>query len=109
MRSQVQSNPGSLPMLLQGIGETNPDLLNLINQNQEQFISLLNEQGDEGVAQSGGAGGASGAPFQIQVTTSEKEAIDRIVAMGFPEADVIQAFFACEKNEQLAIDLLLSS
>lgn len=109
MRSQVQANPGSLPMLLQGIGETNPDLLALINQNQEQFISLLNEQGDEGIQSGGGAGGGSGAPFQIQVTTSEKEAIDRIVAMGFPEAEVIQAFFACDKNEQLAIDLLLSS
>jgi len=112
MRSQVQSNPGSLPMLLQGIGETNPDLLALINQNQEQFISLLNEQPDADVGQGGAGGGGdggAGAPFQIQVTTSEKEAIDRIVAMGFPEAEVIQAFFACDKNEQLAIDLLLSS
>lgn len=108
MRTQVQSNPESLPLLLQGIGETNPELLSIINQNQEQFIAILNERGDAGDAPAGGDQGAgAGQPFQIQVTANEKEAIDRIVGMGFPEADVIQAFFACEKNEQLAIDFLL--
>jgi len=109
MRTQVQSNPNSLPLLLQGIGETNPELLSIINQNQEQFIAILNERGDGGDAPPGGdqGAGAGGQPFQIQVTADEKSAIDRIVGMGFPEADVIQAFFACEKNEQLTIELLL--
>jgi len=110
MRTQVQSNPESLPLLLQGIGETNPELLSLINQNQQQFISILNERSDADApaADQGGAGGggAAGQPFQIQVTASEKDAIDRLVGMGFPEADVIQAFFACDKNEQLAIEFL---
>lgn len=110
MRTQVQSNPESLPLLLQGIGETNPELLSLINQNQQQFISILNERPDADAPAAGGdagaGGGAAGQPFQIQVTASEKEAIDRLVGMGFPEADVIQAFFACDKNEQLAIEFL---
>jgi len=108
MRTQVQSNPESLPLLLQGIGETNPELLSIINQNQEQFIAILNERGDEAPVGGEQGGAAGGQPFQIQVTANEKEAIDRIVGMGFPEADVIQAFFACDKNEQLAIDFLLS-
>jgi len=111
MRTQVQSNPESLPLLLQGIGETNPELLSLINQNQQQFISILNERPDADADapasdQGGAGGGAAGQPFQIQVTASEKDAIDRLVGMGFPEADVIQAFFACDKNEQLAIEFL---
>jgi len=110
MRQQLQSNPESLPALLQQIGASNPQLLQLISQNQEAFISILNERGDAGAdAPAGGdQGAAGGQPFQIQVTASEKEAIDRIVGMGFSEADVIQAFFACDKNEQLAIDFLLS-
>jgi len=114
MRTQVQSNPESLPLLLQGIGETNPELLSLINQNQQQFISILNERPEtdtdapaSDAPASGAAGaGAAGQPFQIQVTAGEKEAIDRLVGMGFPEADVIQAFFACDKNEQLAVEFL---
>merc|ERR1712193_364088 len=114
MRRQVQSNPESLPLLLQGIGSTNPDLLALINQNQEQFIALLNERSTDAAAAAGtpgapgGAPGGGGQPFQIQVTASEKEAIDRIVGMGFPEAEVIQAFFACDKNEAQAIEFLCS-
>jgi len=113
MRTQVQQDPQSLPLLLQGIGETNPELLSLINQNQTQFISILNErpseEADADQARSGGAGAGGGQSFQIQVTEHEKDIIDRIVAMGFPEADVIQAFFACDKNESLAVEFLLSN
>jgi len=112
MRTQVQQNPGSLPLLLQGIGASNPDLLALINQNQQQFIALLNEPIDNtpqqpGAGGGGGAGGGSG-PLQIQVTATEKEAIDRIKAMGFQEPLVLQAFFACERNEQLTVEFLLN-
>lgn len=118
MRDQVQEHPESLPQLLQEIGQSNPQLLQLISQNQEAFIALLNEseagegQGGNSGGNSGGAGGIARAPdgaLQLQVTSEEKAAIDRIVGMGFDEPDVIQAYFACEKNEQLAIDFLLSS
>jgi len=115
MRNQVQDNPRSLPVLLQGIGETNPELLSLINQNQQQFISILNERPatdtDSAPAsdQAGAVGdAAAGQPFQIQVTTEEKAMIDRLVGMGFPQEDVIQAFFACDKNEQLAAEFLIN-
>ena len=114
MRSQVQRHPDTLPQLLQEIGRSNPQLLQLISQNQEAFIALLNEpetgEGSEAVDEEAFGGDAgSGGGFQIHVTTEEKAAIDRIVGMGFMEAEVIQAFFACEKNEQLAIEFLLNS
>jgi len=114
MRNQVRAHPESLPTLLQEIGQSNPQLLTLISQNQQAFIDLLNAPDSGSAPASGGGqgGGQSGAPgsgggFQIQVTTEEKAAIDRIVGMGFPESDVLQAFFACEKNEQLTINFLL--
>jgi len=110
MRNQVQANPESLPQLLQQIGRSNPELLTVISQHQEAFIALLNEtnptEGGDSGAQGGGDGGGS---LQIQVTPGEKEAIDRIVSMGFAEGEAIQAFFACDKNEQLAIEFLLSN
>ncbi|KAH3697215.1 hypothetical protein DPMN_084705 [Dreissena polymorpha] len=79
MRNLLQQNPSLLPELLQQIGRSNPTLLQLISQNQEQFISMLNEQGGESVA--GGQGRTPGEGV-IHVTQEEKEAIDRVGNLG---------------------------
>ncbi|XP_076020362.1 UV excision repair protein RAD23 homolog B [Genypterus blacodes] len=115
MRQVIQQNPALLPTLLQEIDRENPELLQDITNNQEQFIQMLNEPlPDAGPAGSGGgAAGAGGAGRghmnYIQVTPQEKEAIERLKALGFPEGLVIQAYFACEKNENLAANLLLQN
>nr|DBA28149.1 TPA: hypothetical protein GDO54_008552 [Pyxicephalus adspersus] len=94
----------------------NPDraveyLLMQISQHQEQFIQMLNDPIPESGSQGGGRGvsaeAGSGHMNYIQVTPQEKEAIERLKALGFPEGLVIQAYFACEKNENLAANFLL--
>ncbi|XP_073522963.1 UV excision repair protein RAD23 homolog B isoform X2 [Phyllobates terribilis] len=116
MRQIIQQNPSLLPALLQQIGRENPSLLQ-ISQHQEQFIQMLNdpvpESGGQGGGRGGGGGGGvaaeagSGHMNYIQVTPQEKEAIERLKALGFPEGLVVQAYFACEKNENLAANFLL--
>lgn len=111
MRQIIQQNPSLLPALLQQIGRENPSLLQQISQHQEQFIQMLNDPIPESGSQGGGRGVAaeagSGHMNYIQVTPQEKEAIERLKALGFPEGLVIQAYFACEKNENLAANFLL--
>ncbi|XP_034047865.1 UV excision repair protein RAD23 homolog B isoform X2 [Thalassophryne amazonica] len=118
MRQLIQQNAALLPALLQEIGRENPELLQEISNHQEQFIQMLNEPNPETApaVSGGGAGGVvdlpAGAPSgghtgYIQVTPQEKEAIERLKALGFPEGLVIQAYFACEKNENLAANFLL--
>nr|XP_056704809.1 UV excision repair protein RAD23 homolog B isoform X1 [Euleptes europaea] len=123
MRQIIQQNPSLLPALLQQIGRENPQLLQSshapqqISQHQEHFIQMLNEPVQESGQGGGGSGGGGSGGVAaeagsrhmnyIQVTPQEKEAIERLKALGFPEGLVIQAYFACEKNENLAANFLL--
>ncbi|ORX90166.1 UV excision repair protein Rad23 [Basidiobolus meristosporus CBS 931.73] len=103
LRQLVQQNPALLQPLLQQLGQANPQLLQLINANQDTFLQLLSEAGGEGGE--GGDGIPPGA-HTIQVTQEEKEAIERLCGLGFDRARVIEAYFACDKNEELAANYL---
>ncbi|KAF1386022.1 hypothetical protein PFLUV_G00113840 [Perca fluviatilis] len=109
MRQIIQQNPALLPALLQQLGRDNPQLLQQITQHQERFVQMLNEPRSGDTEGDGAEAEAQGSPQTnyIQVTPQEKEAIERLKALGFPEGLVIQAYFACEKNENLAANFLL--
>jgi len=121
IRQLVQNNPSLLQPVLQHLGASNPQILQRISQNQAEFIRLINEpvQPTPGSAVPGAAGlpgfpgapagGAPGGPptAMIHVTPEEKEAIERLEGLGFDKSIVIQAYFACDKDETLAANYLL--
>jgi len=114
MRQLLRRDPSMLQAVMQQLRQTNPELLELIQSNQDDFIRLINEPDSAAAAPEGGgpAGGAGGLsedmPGVISVSQQDKEAIDRLKALGFPEHLVVQAYFACDKNENLAANFLLS-
>ncbi|KAJ3694822.1 hypothetical protein LUZ60_000199 [Juncus effusus] len=105
----VQSNPQILQPMLQELGKQNPQILRIIQENQAEFLRLVNEHNAEGGADPNLLGQLAGAaaPQTIRVTPEEQEAIERLEAMGFNRELVLQVFFACNKNEELAANYLL--
>ncbi|KIN05883.1 hypothetical protein OIDMADRAFT_154449 [Oidiodendron maius Zn] len=99
LRQVVQQNPQMLEPILQQVGAGNPQLAQLIGQHPEQFLQLLSEDGDNDAPLPPGA-------QAISVTEEEREAIERLCSLGFPRDQAIQAYFACDKNEELAANFL---
>lgn len=112
MRNVIQQNPEMLNAVLQQIGQTNPALLQLISENQEAFVNMLNESDDGRQVPIGGNDDDEGlASFGLvapEFSQQDRDAIERLKALGFPEDLVLQAYIACEKNENLAANFLLS-
>ena len=54
-------------------------------------------------------GGLGGGPNTrvIQLSEEENAAIERLQALGFDKARAVEAYFACDKNEELAANFLL--
>jgi UV excision repair protein RAD23 len=99
LRQVVQQQPQMLEPILQQVGAGNPQLAQIISQNPDQFLQLLAEEGDDDVQLPPGA-------QAISVTEEERDAIERLCRLGFERDLVIQAYFACDKNEELAANFL---
>lgn len=99
LRQVVQQQPQMLEPILQQLGAGNPQLAQLIAANPDQFLALLGEDADEDAPLPPGA-------QAISVTEEERDAIERLCRLGFARELAIQAYFACDKNEELAANFL---
>lgn len=117
------------PALLQLISENQESFLNMLNEQNEGLddnesnngsarggdaARRVNREGGPAVDGSVGSGAGGGAAHEpslgatIPLTPQDQQAIARLQDLGFPEHLVLQAYFACEKNENLAANFLLS-
>lgn len=115
LRLVLSEHPEMIETLLQQILSQNPQLSQLIQENPEQFVSMLMGNGvdDDLLGQSIIGGntdedeGEEGS-VRIAITPEEESAINRLCELGFDRNMVIQVYFACDKNEELAADVLFS-
>jgi len=103
LRQVISQNPEMIQPMLQQLAMENPQLAQMFGQNPHALLTLLGigagEAGDED------DGVPPGAQV-INVTPEEQEAIQRLEALGFPRHIVIEAYFACDKNEEMAANYL---
>jgi len=118
IRAMVQIEPTLLEPILQRIEQTQPELIQLITQNQQQFLDFLNEpvspdviaQTQQALGQMMGGGGMGGMPQQerFQITAEENQIINNLVELGgFDRNKVIEAYFLFDKDETMTAEYLL--
>ncbi|KAJ3384161.1 hypothetical protein HDU84_003102 [Entophlyctis sp. JEL0112] len=116
-RQLIQAQPQLLQPMLQQLGQSQPELLRVIQQNPDAFLQILGagsanadafgdyDDDDEDGQMAGGLDGAQ----TIQITAEENAAIERLTALGFDRNVAAQAYFACDKNEELAANYLFEN
>jgi UV excision repair protein RAD23 len=106
LRQRIVQDPSFFQTFMNQLAQTQPQLHQAISQNPQAFLALL-------LGGAGGAGGDMGPendpPGTIRVTQEEKDAIERLTALGFPKHRAIEAYFACDKNEEWAANYLFEN
>ena len=123
--------PQLLQPLLEQLGQQHPEILERIQSNQDEFVRLINEPIDPAQLQQaqqamqamggggmgdlasmmggGGDGGDGGGTVQIHLTPEEGEALARLEALGFPRQVALEAYLACDKQEEMAANYLFEN
>ena len=118
MKIICRDQPEKIINILNTLKEKSPALLNKIKEHQEEFknllISPITQEDidtfkllDQDIRGLGGAGGRRPGQVQIRLTPEEAEAVKRLKDLGdFSQSEVLQAYLACDKNEELAANYL---
>ncbi|KAJ7132826.1 hypothetical protein C8R43DRAFT_1133382 [Mycena crocata] len=107
LRELMVQNPALIQPLIQQLGAQNPALMQMIEQNPAAVARLFGVDGAE--FDEGEDGPVPPGAHVVSVTEEERAAIQRLEALGFPRQAVLEAYFACDKNEELAANYLFES
>jgi len=120
-------NPEMIQALLQRVAASNPEMLERIQQNPQEFMQVLNNL--QGLPEAermqmlnalhdGNMGGGDEEEMAIPeifqgelpaMSPEEQEAISRLMELGFSQAQAIEAYMVCDKNENVAANYLFNS
>lgn len=102
LRQRLARDPQFMQTFLAGLAQSHPQVFQAISQNPDMLRQLLMGGGGDG-------GEENDPPGTIRVTPEEKDAIERLAGLGFPKHRAIEAFFACDKNEEWAANYLFEN
>ena len=104
------NNPEKITSLLNMFKERSPELINLIKQYENEFKNLLVSpvtQEDINKFQQFQQELRRPQGPAIRLTKEESDAVKRLQSLGnFSQVEAVQAYFACDKNEEMAANFL---
>ncbi|KAG7191814.1 uncharacterized protein KQ657_002779 [Scheffersomyces spartinae] len=114
LREAIQSNPEWIAPLLERLAATNPAIAQAIQQDPDRFINEFlsgedyeyEEGAIEGAEEGGEGHEGSGGHITVNLTELEENAVIRLCELGFERTMVVQVYLACDKNEEVAADIL---
>ncbi|RNF11344.1 UV excision repair RAD23-like protein [Trypanosoma rangeli] len=117
IRSIVQTNPESLPTVIQQLHMHHPEVVGLIQQDPDEFLQIMGIRGQADFTTSSSGDGDGGGdvltePVVVPLREGERVVIDRLVELGggaWTEQDALEAYRACEESEEAAAHLLFSN
>jgi len=109
MRQVMSQNPEMTQALIHQIAASNPGLLQQLGANPERVIAEILQSAADDPGEGDEEGPMPPGTHVLNVTQEERAAIERLEALGFPRQLVIEAYFACDKNEELAANYLFEN
>jgi UV excision repair protein RAD23 len=106
LRNMVTQNPALLQGIVQQIAAQDPQLAQAVQQNPELLLQILAHEAAGGGGGEGDEGEYPPGTTVIELTADEQAAIQRLQDLGFSRDVVVQAYIACDKNEELAANYL---
>ena len=105
LRATVQKDPREIMTLIEPFVRENQELAQYLISNLEDFVKFLHNVNDDedddldDMDQS--------EAIYLDISEEEQAAITRLTELGFDRQVVTIAYFACDKNEELAANYLL--
>ncbi|SCM24446.1 DNA repair protein RAD23, putative [Plasmodium chabaudi chabaudi] len=120
IRDAALSNPQRIPEILEMIGRSDPSLLEYIRENQNEFLNALQNYDTDNNAENdlipnyeyADEANQNTDNFNIPIASlneSEMESVRKLESLGFPKHVALEAFIACDKNEEMAANYLFEN
>jgi len=110
LREMLATNPAAIQPLIQQLAAANPQVAQQLANNPEALLQILDQIGAAGGFEGeDGEGGVPPGANTIQISPEDRPAIERLVGLGFTPARAAQAYFAFDKNEELAANFLFEN
>lgn len=116
------NDPSQLQNIIMNIQQSQPELIEMIKQHEDEFKAVISQpvsqddlqafqqyRSQMNLGQEGVGGGGQEQRNVIKLSQTEYESIQRLKEFGFSEMEAAQAFFACDKNEEYALNFLFEN